>query len=181
MAVTVAHAQEFDERSMPEPTDLAVEASNPGAQVREFAASRKVESGDSSAEIDAVEVIAPGGVRLPGVRVSLQHSGDSDQIYLDAAQARQFRDELAKLEGGTQGCEASEICVYGIARCRPSQTVRQAYCPGVYEKKSGERGIALSTPRGSLQFPGVEAQAFVAALEAAIATLAGSDARVDHD
>ena len=69
LAVTVAvHAQEFDERSIPEPTVLAVEASTPGAQVREIAEPRRVESGNSGAEIDAVEVIAPGHARLRGVR-----------------------------------------------------------------------------------------------------------------
>ena len=106
----------------------------------------------------------------------MQHSGDTDQVYLDASQARQFRDELANLPASVSDCAATKACVYGIARCRPSQDVKQALCPSTYQTRKGEHGIALATPRTALRFPDADAQEFVDALQSAISMLADRDA-----
>jgi hypothetical protein len=178
------HAREFDERSIPEPSQLGVVASDSDAQVIAIGSSRRIESSESTAEIAVVEVVASDGERQRGVRVSLESAGGTDEIYLDSGQAAQLRDELAGLEGWYERdatCEAIRYCVRGVARCRPSQSVRQAYCPSVYVTPEGEQGVILSTPRFSFRYPSMRAAVFVAAVDATIGELAGRPTNAEID
>jgi hypothetical protein len=58
---------------------------------------------------------------------------------------------------------AAEIMVLGVARCRPSQSVRQAFCPAMY-RQDGEVGVSISTAKYVYQFPSIEASDLADAL-----------------
>src|SRR5262245_5144896 len=92
--MTWARAQEFDERSIPEPTSFASAVAHSGAEVRVIGGTHRVKGTDSGAAIEAVELAGSQAERLRGVRVSLEGPGGKDQMYLDAGQAAQLRDEL---------------------------------------------------------------------------------------
>jgi hypothetical protein len=168
-------AQDFDERSVSEPTRLSGVALDSGAETRVVGTQALVESRESIAQIAAVLVLSSDGEHHRGVRVSLKNSSQADQLYIDVGEAAQLRDEFGsfdKWHERTPTCEAINLCVEGVARCRPSQSLRQAYCPSAYSTSRGERGVLLSTPRHSFRFPSTEPSAFVHAIDVAIAELA---------
>jgi hypothetical protein len=167
-------AQDPNERSVPEPTRLNSVVLDSGTEPRVVGSQTRLESRESIAEIAAVIVRSSSGEHHRGIRVSLKNSSQVDQLYIDVGEAAQLRDEFAsfdKRETLAPTCEAINPCVEGVSRCRPSQSLRQAYCPSVYSTPQGERGIFLSTSRYSFRFPSTQPSAFVAALEAAIAEL----------
>lgn len=165
-------AQGFDERSIPEPTELGSITLSPGAEIRTIGAQISVGSRASNAQIAAVEVRTSDGKRQCGLRIALENSGKVDLVYLAVKEAAQLRAEFAGFDASyssSSRCEAISMCVEGVARCRPSQTVRQAYCPSVYATAQGERGVYLSSPRSAFRFPLTPASQFVSAIDAAMA------------
>lgn len=166
-------AQDFDEKTVSEPTRLGVVALDAGADTRVVGTQGLVESPESIARIAAV-LLSSHGKQHRGVRVSLKNSSQVDQFYIDVGEAAQLRDEFGGFEKWLEHaptCDATKLCVEGVARCRPSQTARQAYCPSAYSTPQGERGVFLSTPRHSFRFPSTEPSAFVDSIDAAIAEL----------
>jgi hypothetical protein len=94
------------------------------------------------------------------VSITCDNSTASDQIYIPESLISQLRGELQEIESTRQyddECQAKYRCVTGIARCRPSQTEKQAFCPGRYSTPTSEAGFVLSTPRSSFYFPGFDA------------------------
>ena len=175
-------AQDFDERSVSEPTRLSDVALDAGADTRAVGTQALVESRESIAQIAAV-LLRSHGEHHRGVRVSLKNPSQVDELYIDVGEAAQLRDEFGSFEKWlerTPTCQAISLCVEGVARCRPSQTVRQAYCPSAYSTPQGERGVFLSTPRHSFRFPSTEPSAFVHAIDAAIAELGRQTSDSEH-
>ncbi|NOR35941.1 MAG: hypothetical protein GQ577_04260 [Woeseiaceae bacterium] len=155
-----AQSQLAEEISVPEPTQLHTVASADGSEDIWSEFLGEIKSVDANAAITAIEVKGPDGERIRGVKITLENSTVSDQIYITDSLLSNLRDELQELEFTRQfdsECQAKYRCVHGIARCRPSQTERQAYCPGRYSTPNSEGGFVLSTPRNSFSFPSVEA------------------------
>jgi hypothetical protein len=171
---TAVVAQDFDEDSIPEPTQFSVVASDETADMIVVGSPSSIDSDDSKAEIVVVEVVTSDGSHQSGVRILLKHAGQLDYLYLDASQVSRFRDELASFElryGRGETCEAIGRCVHGIARCRPSQAVQQAFCLSFYSTPDGKQGVSVSTPRYLFIFPSTEPSVFVSAINAAIGEL----------
>jgi hypothetical protein len=165
-------AQGLGERSIPDPTELGSLAVSPGAKIRAIGIQVLVKSHDSNAEIAAVEVQTADGKHQCGLQITLKDAGHSEQIYLAMQEAAQLRDEFAGFDAyysSNSRCEAISMCVEGVARCRPSQTVRQAYCPSVYSTPQGEHGVYFSASRSAFRFPATPASQFVSAIESVAA------------
>jgi hypothetical protein len=175
-------AQDFGERPVLDPTRLSGFALAAGADTRVVGAQAAVESRDSIAEITSI-LVNSHGEHHRGVRVSLKDSSQVEELYIDVGEAAQLRDEFGTFErwvDGTRPCEATTLCVEGVARCRPSQTLPQAYCPSAYATPQGEHGVFLSTPRHSFRFPSTEPSAFVRWIDAAIAELGRQTSDSEH-
>jgi hypothetical protein len=169
-----AVAQDFSEHSIPEPTLISVVASDATAKTAVVGIPNQIESDDSLAEVAVVEVVTSDDNKQTGIRILLEHDDQHDFLYLDSSQLGQFRDELASFASAYERgetCEAINRCMLGVARCRPSQTVRQAFCPSFYSTPDGKQGLTVSTPRHSFSFPSIEPSVFLGAIDAAIGDL----------
>lgn len=174
MVPTMLVAQIFDEHSIPDPTEIGIAASAAAAVISVVGSTRLVESDVSLAEVTVVEVATSNDIRLRAVRVEFVRDSQLESIYLDESQAAQFRDELVgfvRLYDNGESCQAMHRCVSGIARCRPSQTEQQAFCPSFYTTPDGKQGVTISTPRVLFEFPYVEPSVFISAIDAAIGEL----------
>ena len=157
------NSQLAQETSVPEPTQLHTVASADGSELAWSKLLGVINSADANAMISAIEVEGPNGDRVRGVKIALADSTSSDKIYVTDSLLSSLQDELHELEytrARYGKCQAKGRCVQGIARCRPSETRRQAYCPGHYSTANSEGGFVLSTPRSSFSFPSVEAAQF---------------------
>jgi hypothetical protein len=165
-------AHEFDESSVPEPTRLAVVASRLDARIVKIGDTQRVDSNDAVAEIAAIEVRAGSG-RERGVRIDLRNEGVADSLYLDTAQADRLVADLAHFDDwSARACDRGTHCTFGIARCRPTQTDTQAFCPAVYTTREGGWGLTFGTPSGNFRFPGVSSSQWSGALAMALKSLA---------
>jgi len=154
-----AESQFAQETSIPEPTQLQTAALADSSELVWSELLGEIKSADARATITAIVVKGPDEERVRGVKISLENSTSSGQIYITDSLLSNLRDELEELEFTRQfdgECQAKYRCVHGIARCRPSQTERQAYCPGRYSTPDSGKGFVLSTPRSSFSFPSVE-------------------------
>ncbi len=155
-----AKSQLAEEISVPEPTQLHTVAEAGSSVLVWSELLGEIKSADSTATVLAIEVEGPDGERVRGVKISLENSTSSDQIYVTESLLSNLQDELRELEFTRHWygkCQAKYRCTHGIARCRPVTTERQAYCPGRYSTPSSEEGFLLNTPRSSFLFPSVEA------------------------
>ncbi len=153
-----AESQFAEETSVAEPTQLYTAASEDNSELVRSEVLGKIESTDARAAFSAIEVEAADGERVRGVKIALENSSSTDQIYITESLLASLRNELEELEVTSLydgECQAKYRCVHGISRCRPSQTERQAYCPGRYSTPSSEKGFTLSTPRHSFFFPSI--------------------------
>ena len=169
-----AGAENSDEGSIPEPTELSILVSDANNDIVVASSPRSIESEGSKASFTVVEVLTADGKQARGVRLSLQSASQEDELYLHSNQLAQLRDELARLNRRYQRnekCGAQKRCVHGIARCRPSQVVRQAFCPGFYSTPDGERGVLVTTPLNTFLFPSVEPSVFASVTSASIGDL----------
>jgi hypothetical protein len=129
--------------------------------------------------VAAAEVSLSGRTER-GIRISLESEGRTDSLYLDVTLASQFREELEGLEAFKErACAGKGDCTFGVARCGPARSVRQAYCPAIYYTQDGETGFGISTPRNSFRFPGMRVADLAAAVEAVAAQLGGSESEAN--
>jgi len=155
-----AQSQLAEEISVPEPTHLHTAAEADGSVLVWSELLGEINSADSNATVLAIEVEGPDGERVRGVKISLENSTSSDQIYITESLLNNLQNELRELEVTRHWygkCKAQYRCIHGIARCRPATTEKQAYCPGRYSTSSAEVGFLLGTPRSSFSFPSVKA------------------------
>lgn len=156
-------------QSVPEPTLLSELVSRPGTAVAPAGEVAGAESSDATAEVSIVEITGSNDETRRGIRLALERESDSDVVYLDPDLASQLRRELTGLDAGFEApTDCSGLCIHGIARCRPSQDIAQAVCPGVYSTGDGENGLMLDTPRQRFRFPGTRPSVLADALGRAI-------------
>ena len=161
-AVSSTHTsgQLAEEVSVPEPTHLHAIASAEGSQIVSYTAVGEIASVDATAVIASIEVEGHNGQRVRGIKIQMQNATTSYDIYITDSLLAGFRAELQELEHTKAWygkCQAKRICVHGIARCRPSQSEPQAYCPAHYTTPDADHGLILDTPHGAFSFPGVTA------------------------
>lgn len=166
------------ERSIADPTPLQVLATLPGTKLTWSQEVYPVESRESTARVTAIELEGANGQRHHGILVQLDGEDASDAIYIDQKYARQFMSELAHLEpagppGEPPTAHGGRRSYFeGIARCRPSQQVAQAFCPEYYTDYEAvpepEEGLYLRTPRAHFRFPWVRPSALFTSLAMAI-------------
>lgn len=171
LIVSMAGSEEPDEHSIPAPTAISALAAEKASDVTVTGRSITIKSNESSAEVTLIEIATANGEAVIGVMLKLQSPDQEDALYLDPDQADQIREEfvdLARWYKRNEKCGAQRQCVHGIARCRPSQTIQQAFCPGFFSTPGGERGVIVSTPHGSFRFPSVEPAKFANAIESTI-------------
>lgn len=152
-------AQSHGDVSIPEPTSLQSAVLAEGSRLLSSNLIGKLESGNAGAEISVISIEVPDGKQVSGVRIALKSADADDDIYITDTQLAVVKDELEFLEFSRQfddQCRAKSTCIHGIARCRPSQTERQAYCPGRYTTRTSEGGLSLGTPRHVFKFPSVQ-------------------------
>ena len=174
LSTVPAESQSAGETSVPEPTHLHTVAIADGSKLVQSELLGEIKSVDARATISAIEVEGSDGEQVRGVKITLENSTSTDQIYLADSQLSNLRDELEQLELSRQfdeGCDATRLCMHGIARCRPSQTVRQAYCLGRYSTPNSEEGLNLTTPRYSFMFPSVGTEQLDALINVAVQVL----------
>lgn len=162
-----AHASQ----SIPHPTPLQSLALQPEVQITWSEEIARIESADTIAVVTAIEVENPKDETLTrGVLVELESEDNADQFFVDRTYLRQFMNELVKLEPSIstdhqdRPCEASHSCIGGIARCRPSQHIPQAFCPEMRIFVAGGTALILRTPKNYFEFPEVLPSALLAAL-----------------
>ncbi|MEM7219845.1 MAG: hypothetical protein AAF515_15865 [Pseudomonadota bacterium] len=149
---------------MPFPTSLGVAASAEGAEALWRRSIGSIESADATASVTAIAVSTREGEQVRGVLIELRNSTTNQQVFITDTLLASFQYELRVLERTRRlgpRCE-SGLCVQGIARCRPSQPVPQAYCPGLYRTKDAVDGFILSAPDASFLFPAVKLDAIEA-------------------
>ncbi|MEM9531567.1 MAG: hypothetical protein AAGA23_11660 [Pseudomonadota bacterium] len=147
-----------EEVSIPDPTALQAAATATGAETLWSNTIGDINTVDAHAEVRVIEVASGTGERVRGVAIALRHAAAEDHVYVPAALIAQVRQELQHLEFTKQfDRECETRCTHGIARCRPSQSEPQAFCPARYRTGGPDRGFLLSTPRNAFSFPGEEA------------------------
>ncbi len=159
------------ETSVPEPTRLHSAALADGSKRVWSELIGGIESDDAHAAVSIIVIESRQRERVRGIEITLESSTATDRIYVPEGLLTNFRDELEHLEFSRQfanKCEAQRLCLYGIARCRPSQPIRQAYCPGRYSTPGSEEGLNLSTPRHSFTFPSVGTEQLISLISKAI-------------
>jgi hypothetical protein len=133
-----------------------------------------IDSSDARATVSVIEVESRQGDKVRGIKIMLENSTSTDELYLTENLLPNVRTELEQLEFSLQfydKCDAKHLCMHGIARCRPSQTVRQAYCPGHYSTPGSEEGLNMSTPGYSFMFPSVGTERLISLIGEAIQAL----------
>lgn len=166
---TVAIALDDDENSIPDPTSSTAMALEAEGSISVVGNAVAVTSDTSTVQIVAVEFAPADHQPLLAVRILLGSSNLGEMLYLDLDQVAQLRDEMASLQAwyeSASDCEASKMCVEGVARCRATQEVPQAICPGIYYSvPEQEQGVLLATPRNQFRFPATEPSGFVMAFD----------------
>jgi hypothetical protein len=172
-------SQAGDEGSVPEPTALGRVAAESGSRLISSTNVRQIVSDDASAVFAAVTLEDRNSRSIRGLKLSLSSADGSDELYLDEEVLEELSREFADLDGWYDQERVCPVdsCVFGVARCRPSQTNLQAYCPSVHAKGTSERSTSIATPRQSFQFPAVRPSTIAVAVAAAIAEL---DAQADE-
>lgn len=169
-----AESQVADVTSVPEPTQLHTAALAERSNLIWSELLGEIQSADARAEILAIEVEGPDGERVLGEKISFENSTAEDQLYITDTLLPNLRYELADLESESQvagECQAKNRYIRGIARCRPSRTVKQAYCPSHYSAPNSGSGMILSTPRHSFSFPSIGAAQFETLISEAVKVL----------
>lgn len=136
------------------PTDLAQRAKMPDARVAILKDNGSIQAGDAQVTFTVVSIKVPAERDTRGLKLELIADSFSDVVLLSKNEAALLRDEIEMIEVDGP-CHARRGCVFGVARCRPSQTVVQAICPGFFVDIDGDSGLMLSTPVGGFKFPDV--------------------------
>ena len=173
-------AQELDVDSIPEPTKLSLVAAAESAEITVVKSPIPLHSENSIAEVSIIEVVTSKAKHHRGIRVLLKNATQHDDIYFDENQASQLRDEFAGMKmwyENNQTCEVNSQCHHGVARCRPSQVVRQAFCPGFYTSWGGEQGAVVSTQHHSFYFPSITPSMFADVIDSALSVLTQQESK----
>ena len=142
----------------PEPTQLEVWVGQPGSRFTKSEQVGRIDSTDAQAVITAVVVERPHNTpsRVRGIRIDLRNASSADRIYVDESELVYLKHQLDGMDCGVASMRNESGAAYrvrGIARCRPSQTIPQAYCPAYYITPESE-GLSLSTFSGhNFKFP----------------------------
>ena len=149
---------QVDSSAVPEPTVFEKIAKQRGTKVISSEEVGRIESTDARAVITAVIMenshYRPSRVR--GIRIDLRNEISSDHIYVEESELVYLKHELDSMDCSVADMRNESGAAHrirGIARCRPSQSVPQAYCPGYYIGPESE-GLLLSTfSGGNFRFP----------------------------
>ena len=155
----------------PSPQNYQQATLRPGVSENTIGKPIRIESSESTATISTVLLLTSDAQPHPGTRVVLSGTSGANDLYIDANDAAHLREEFASFARWRDEdleCEAISVCVQGVERCSPSQSVRQAICPSTYSTTEGERGVIISTAIGSFRFPSAKTSAFVNALDASL-------------
>lgn len=167
----VAAGQDEDD-SVPAPTVLESRVVAHEVEVSDVAPTHALSSEETRATLTAIAAKGQGGDTIRGAQLSLVDDAAHGVLYLDYAQLVRFRDEYADMTRWYERqtpCGATVRCVQGVARCRPSNTIPQAWCPGFFTTPDGERGALIGTPNGTFEFPGVSPAELAALADEALA------------
>ena len=153
----IATAQ-VDSKAVPEASVFEKIAKQRGTKVISSEEVGRIDSADARAIITALIIensyYRPSRVR--GIRIDLRNETSSDQLYLEEGELVYLKRDLDGLDCGVARMRSESGAPYGvrgIGRCRPSQSVPQAYCPGYYIWPDSE-GLSLSTfSGGNFRFP----------------------------
>jgi hypothetical protein len=159
---------------VPEPTQLELWLTHPGTRITSSEEVGRIQSTDARAVITAL-VIENAQIetnQLRGIRIDLSDGLSSDRVFVDEGDLVQLRNELGPISCGVTRMRNEQGVphrVHGTGRCRPSQTIPQAYCPGYYIGPETE-GLRLSTFSGHTfsfpsQLPSALADAFGRAMD----------------
>lgn len=153
----IATAQ-VDSKAVPEASVFEKIAKQRGTKFISSEEVGRIDSSDARVIITALIIenshYRPSRVR--GIRIDLSNETSSDQLYLEEGELVYLKHELDGLDCGVASMRSESGAPYrvrGIGRCRPSQSVPQAYCPGYYIGPDSE-GLSLSTfSGGNFRFP----------------------------
>ncbi len=170
LAITCAKAMASripEERSVPEPTilktaSLAIDAVVASERLGSLGADA------STIVVHKVHVTSANESSQRGVLLVLESEESSDEVWLPAALLPQAVAELDHLKESNRlfgRCE-SPRCIRGIARCRPSQSELQAFCPGMVVTREGSRSLSIRTPRHGFILPDATPDGLARLLEA---------------
>ncbi|MCH8135424.1 MAG: hypothetical protein IIB77_05540 [Proteobacteria bacterium] len=148
----------MDSKAVPEASVFEKIAKQRGTKFISSEEVGRIDSSDARAIITALIIenshYRPSRVR--GIRIDLSNQTSSDQLYLEEGELVYLKHELDGLDCGVASMRSESGAPYrvrGIGRCRPSQSVPQAYCPGYYIGPDSE-GLSLSTfSGGNFRFP----------------------------
>ncbi len=168
-SISMAATAQLDTLAIPEPTAFETIAKQRGTTIILSEEVGRVESSDSRAIITALilenSYYRPSRVR--GIRIDLRNASASDHIFVEESELVQLKYELVGMDCGIARMRNQTGSTYrmnGIARCRPSQTIPQAFCPGYYIAPESE-GLALSTFNGgNFKFPSARPAALAGAI-----------------
>ena len=144
--------------AVPEPTQLEVWIEQPGSRIARSEEVGRIESIDAQAVIRAVviENLQNNPSRVRGIQIDLRNENSTDRIYIDENNLVYLKHDLDGMNCSIASMRKESGApnrVRGIARCRPSQTIPQAYCPSYYITPKSE-GLSLSTFGGHrFKFP----------------------------
>jgi len=155
--------------AVPEPTLLETIAKQRGTTIILSEEVGRVESSDSQAIVTALILenshYRPSRVR--GIRIDLRNESSTDHIFVEESELVHLKYELVGLDCGiarVRNQSGSAYRMNGVGRCRPSQTIPQAYCPGYYIAPDSE-GLALSAFNGgNFSFPSARPAALAGAI-----------------
>lgn len=168
-------------RAVPEPNVLESMATRHGSRIVSSVVVGRIDSADAQAIVSAVTLENPSHrpPRVRGVRIDLRSEDSSDQVYVAEDELAELKRDLDAMDCGVSGPRDDSGPPYrmtGVARCRPSQLVPQAYCPGYYTTPDSE-GLSLATfSGGNFKFPERRPSALADALGKAL-----SDFGLDDD
>lgn len=140
--------------SIPSPTKLEVELGrSDSSSVASEVNLGEVSTPEVKLNISEVSIKTKSGKVLSGIKIELfsrngscifsgcTETGSTDTVLLDSELVPLFLEELKEIESRNVGG------YFGVARCRPSQSVPQAYCLESFKIDESDFGILVRTPQ----------------------------------
>jgi len=139
--------------SVDSPTEMELLVSTSQSQVTKREHLGTVASTNAQVTVNAITIATPNK-NMQGIQLLLVDGEITETLYIGEKLLWNMVNELKNLYNTSQ-CEAQQMCIRGIARCRPSQEQAQAYCVAFYTTPNDETGTMLSTPTHSYKFPSI--------------------------
>ena len=139
--------------SIPSPTKLEIEMARSDSSVTSEVKLGEVSTPEVKLKISEVSVKTKSGNVLSGIKIELfssngscifsgcKETGSTDTLLLNSELVPVFLEELKEIESRNVGG------YFGVARCRPSQPVPQAYCLESFKIDESDFGILVRTPQ----------------------------------